>query len=73
MGIISLLIKIDSKGPIFFYSERVGENSKIKLNRGNISNANIGIAVKDKSEIEVIGSKFSTNQEELEKIVKYSK
>ncbi len=29
MGIISLLIKIDSKGPIFFYSERVGENSKI--------------------------------------------
>lgn len=29
MGIISILIKIDSKGPIFFFSERVGQNNKI--------------------------------------------
>ena len=40
----------------------VGEQSKIKLNKGDISNANIGVAVKDKSIIEIIDSKLSTNQ-----------
>ena len=40
----------------------VGEKSKIKLNKGDISNANIGVAVKDKSIIEIIDSKLSANQ-----------
>ena len=52
--IISILIKIDSKGPIFFLQERLGKNGKvfriIKFRTMIVNAENIGDGLKVKSE-----------------------
>ena len=57
--ICALLIKLDSKGPVFFYSERVGKNKEafkiIKLRTMNINNIGSKLTVNDDKRITRIG------------------
>jgi undecaprenyl phosphate N,N'-diacetylbacillosamine 1-phosphate transferase len=72
--VISIAIKIDSRGPVFFKQERVGKDCKvfniIKFRSMTLSTDNKGIPLKDKDRITAIGNILrKTSMDEIPQII----